>query len=153
MGINPDALQQMNGLANFYIVIVTLTIENYSTMNLKWTPDMWASQVALAVRKLPTNAANMGSIPESGRSLGDERGSPLEHSQGTRWATVHEVAKSRTRLKWLSSSSIDTHNNLELEWISRELCLKKPIPQNCIPHDFTYTIFLKFQNLGGKKTD
>jgi len=60
---------------------------------------MWASQVALVVRKLPTNAANMSSIPESGRSLGDEHGSPLEHSQGTRWATVHEVAKSRTRLK------------------------------------------------------
>ena len=60
---------------------------------------MWASQVALAVRTLPANAGDMGSIPESGRSSGDEHGNPLEHFQGTWWATGHEVAKSRTRLK------------------------------------------------------
>ena len=60
---------------------------------------MWASQVALVVRKLPANARDMGSTPESGRPLGDEHGNPLEYSQGTWWATGHEVAKSRPRRK------------------------------------------------------
>ena len=63
---------------------------------------MWAPQVTLVVKKLPANAGDKGSIPESGRSLGDEHGNPLEYSclgKGALWATVHEVAKSQTILK------------------------------------------------------
>ena len=42
-----------------------------------------ASQVALAVKDLPVNAGdvrNVGSIPGSGRSLGEGNGNPLQYS-------------------------------------------------------------------------
>ena len=51
------------------------------------------------------NAGDPGSIPESGRSSGEGNGNPLQYScvensmDGEAWwATVHGVAKSRTRL-------------------------------------------------------
>ena len=65
--------------------------------------------VALVVKNPPANAGHIrdeGSIPGSGRSPGGGRGNPLQYSclenpmdRGARWATVHGVAKSRTRLK------------------------------------------------------
>ena len=68
-----------------------------------------ASQLALAVKNTPVNAGDvrdMGSIPGSGRSPGGGHGSPLQYSclenpmdRGAWRATVHAVAKSRTRLK------------------------------------------------------
>ena len=58
------------------------------------------------VKNLPANARDVrdvGSIPESGRSLGGENGSPPQCScpdnsmdRETWWATVHGAAKSRT---------------------------------------------------------
>ena len=72
-----------------------------------------ASQVALVVKNLPANAADvrdMGSIPGSGWSPGEGNGDPLQYSclenskdRGTWQATVHRAVKSRTRLKWLST--------------------------------------------------
>ena len=51
------------------------------------------------------NAGDPGSIPGLGRSLGEGDGNPLQYSclenpmdRGARQATVHGVAKSRTRL-------------------------------------------------------
>ena len=51
------------------------------------------------------NAGGLGSIPGSGRSPGGGRGNPLQSfcqenpmQRGAWWATVHGVAKSRTRL-------------------------------------------------------
>ena len=51
------------------------------------------------------NAGDQGSIPESGRSSGEGNGNPLQFSclensmdRGAWGATVHGVAKSRTRL-------------------------------------------------------
>ena len=51
------------------------------------------------------NVGDQGSIPGSGRSLGEENGKPLQYSWlensmdgGTWWVTVHGVAKSMTRL-------------------------------------------------------
>ena len=58
----------------------------------------------LAVKNLPANAGDLGLIPGSGRSPGEENGNPLQYSclensleRGARWATVHRVTKSRTR--------------------------------------------------------
>ena len=55
------------------------------------------------------SAGDPGSIPGSGRSLGEGNGNPLQDSclenptdRGAWWATVHRVTKSQTRLKWLS---------------------------------------------------
>ena len=44
---------------------------------------LWGSHVALVVKNLPANAEDIqdvGSIPESGRSLGEEHGNPLQYS-------------------------------------------------------------------------
>ena len=67
-----------------------------------------ASQVALAVKKLPDSAEDKmqefsGSIPGSGRCPGGGHGnqySCLENpmDKGTWWATVHGVTKSQTGL-------------------------------------------------------
>ena len=50
-------------------------------------------------------AGDLGSIPGSGQSPGEGIGNPLQYSclenpmdRGAWWATVHEVAKSRTGL-------------------------------------------------------
>ena len=54
-------------------------------------------------------SGDMGLIPGSGRSAGEGNGNPFQYSclenpvdRGASWATVHGVAKSQTRLKWLS---------------------------------------------------
>ena len=51
------------------------------------------------------NAGDQGLIPGSGRSPGEGNGNPLQYSclenpmdREAKWATVHGVAKSRTRL-------------------------------------------------------
>ena len=57
-------------------------------------------------------AGDVDSIPGSGRSPGEGNGNPLQYpclenpmDRGAWWATVHRVAKSRTRLKRLSTHS------------------------------------------------
>ena len=72
----------------------------------------WASQVVLVVKNPPVDAGDIrdaGSTPLWGRSPGGGHDNPLQYSclenpmeRGAWWATVHGVAKSRTRLKWLS---------------------------------------------------
>ena len=56
------------------------------------------------------NVGDQGSVPESGRSPGEGSGTPLQYSclknpmdGGAWWATVHEVAKSWTRLSHFTS--------------------------------------------------
>ena len=70
-----------------------------------------ASQVALVVKNPPTNA---GDPRDAGSTPGGRNGNPLQYSclenpmdGGAWWAAVHGVTKSQTRLKWLSSSSMD----------------------------------------------
>ena len=66
-----------------------------------------------SVGKSPAcNAGDPGSIPDSGRSLGEGNGNPLQCSclenprdRGAWWAVVYGVTQSRTQLKRLSSSS------------------------------------------------
>ena len=55
-------------------------------------------------------ARDTSSIPGSGRPPGERNGNPLQYSclenpmdRGAWQATVHRVAKSQTRLKWLST--------------------------------------------------
>ena len=55
------------------------------------------------------SVGDLGLIPESGRSPGEENGNPLQYSclenpmdGGAWWATVHGVAKSRTRLSYFA---------------------------------------------------
>ena len=70
-----------------------------------------------------------GSIPRSGRSPGEGHGNPLQYfclenpmDKGAWWATVHGVAKSRTRLKrlsmhtYISTDFISKHNHSHRYW-------------------------------------
>ena len=66
----------------------------------------WVSQVAQVVKNPSASAGDMSLIPGSGRSPGEGNGNALQCScpgnpvdRGAWWATVHGVAKSRTRLR------------------------------------------------------
>ena len=70
----------------------------------------WTSLVAQMVKASGYNAGDLGSIPGSGRSLGEGNGNPLQYScledpmdGGAWWAAVHGVAKSWTRLSDFTS--------------------------------------------------
>ena len=63
-----------------------------------------------SVGKVACNVGDPGSIPEWGRSPEEGNGNPLQYSclenpmdRRARWARVHRVAKSQTRLKRLST--------------------------------------------------
>ena len=63
------------------------------------------------VKASASSAGNLGLIPESGRSPGEGNGNPVQYSclenpmdRGAWRATVHGVAKSRTRLSDFTSS-------------------------------------------------
>ena len=83
----------------------------------------WASQAALVVKNTPAKAGDLratGSIPGSGRSLGGGHGNPLQYSclgnlmnRGAWKAMVHSAAKSRTRLKWLSTQALKRHSIIQ----------------------------------------
>ena len=64
------------------------------------------------VKASASTAGDLGSIPGSGRSPREGNGNPLQDSclenpmdGGAWWATVHRVAKSRTRLSDLTLTS------------------------------------------------
>ena len=81
---------------------------------------MWhrASQVVLEVKNPPANAGDkrdMGLSPGLGRSPDEENGNPILYfclenprDRGAWWAAVQRVAKSWTRLKQLSTCSIES---------------------------------------------
>ena len=69
------------------------------------------------VKASASNAGDLGSIPGSGRSPGEGSGNPLQYyclenpmDGGAWWATVHGVAKSRTRLSNLTFTNFHFHN-------------------------------------------
>ena len=96
---------------------------------------LWASQVALVVKNLPSNAGDtrdMGLIPGSRRFPGVENGTQLqcaclENSMSRKawWATVHGSTKSRT---WLSDWACTHTYNLVWSSISLRLNISS-IPQ------------------------
>ena len=77
-----------------------------------------ASQAVLVVKNLSASAGDAGDpapIPELGRSPGEGNSNPLQDSclenpmdRGAWWTIVHGVAKTRARLKGLSTEYIYT---------------------------------------------
>ena len=71
------------------------------------------------VKASASNAGDSGSIPGLGRSPGKGNGNPLQYSclenptdGGAWWATVHGVAKSRTRLSDFTSLHFQLQHNM-----------------------------------------
>ena len=86
----------------------------WGTFNLAFYTWKRVSQVALVVKNSPANTGDVrdtGLIPESGRSPGKGNGNPLfpggSMDRGAWQTTVHRIAKSWTRLKWLSTLGRD----------------------------------------------
>ena len=66
-------------------------------------PERWGFPVVKTQATNGGDIRNLGSVPESGRSLGGGHGHPLQYfcletfmGRGNGWATVHRVAKSQT---------------------------------------------------------
>ena len=93
-------------------VVICHCVSLDAVMNMGVSPDiMIIVYVHLGfpggsvVKNPPINAGDMSSIPVLGRSPGGGNVNPLQYSclknpmdRGAWWATVHRVAKSRTRL-------------------------------------------------------
>ena len=84
--------------------VVRLRSDIYTTMC-----NMCGFPGGSEVKASACNAGDLGSIPGLGRSPGEGNGNPLQYSclenavdGGAWWATVHGVAKSRTRLSDLT---------------------------------------------------
>ena len=76
--------------------------------------DTLASQVAQAVKNLPDNAGDAGSIPGWGRSPGDGNGNPLQYScLGNPWTEEPD---------WLRS--------MGLQRVRHNLVTKQPLPRH-----------------------
>ena len=82
------------------------------------------------VKNPPANAGDMGSIPGSGRSLGEGNGNPLYYSclensmdRGAWRATVHRVAKESD----MTEPHTHTHTHeISSSFFQIELCRKDP---------------------------
>ena len=68
-------------------------------------PLLWGFPGGSVVKNSPSNAGDRALIPDLERSLGERNGNPLQYSclgnptdRAAWWATVHGVAKNRTRL-------------------------------------------------------
>ena len=73
------------------------------------------------VKASACNAGDLGLIPGLGISPGEGNGNPLQYSclenpmaGGAWWATVHGVAKSRTRL---SNLTFTFHSDIDLQFV------------------------------------
>ena len=65
------------------------------------------------VKTPSASEGDLGSVPGSGRSPGEGKSNPLQHSclgnpmdRGAWWATVHGVAESQTRLSDSTTTNI-----------------------------------------------
>ena len=82
--------------------------------------NFWLSPGGSDGKVSACNAVDQGLIPGQGRPPGEGNGNPLQYSclensmdGEASWATVHEVAKSRTRMSDFTS----LHCNIELQWL------------------------------------
>ena len=88
------------------LICISLVIINWASFHVGLPP--WLSSKESTCNTEAT--WDMGSVPLRGGSPGGGHGNPLQYSclenpmdKGAWWATVHEVAKSRTGLKRLST--------------------------------------------------
>ena len=100
--VNSQVKQQtIEKLAMYPSILLEWWLVNLHFIHLQW---LSGTRICLRCRR---HSGDPGSIPESGRSLGEGNDNPLQYSclgnpidRGAWWATVHGVAKSWT---WLSN--------------------------------------------------
>ena len=92
------------------------------------------SLVAQMVKCLAYNEGDLGSIAGSGRSSGEENGTPLQYpclenpmDRETWWAIVHGVTKSRTRLSDFSSAYLKSSQSTYISLLLGKITNTKPI--------------------------
>ena len=114
-----------------------------------------SSQMALEVKNAPVNAGDIrdaGSVPGLGRCPGEGNGNPLQDSclenpmgRGAWWAAVHRVAKSWTRLKWLSTYTSYPKDFTRLKpvvsYISEAMKLFIIFWPTPTPYNYLFTVF------------
>ena len=73
---------------------------SFITILKQASSHFWGFPGGSAVKNLPANVGNAGSIPGLGRPPGEENGSPLQYSclenpmdRGAWWAIIYRVAK------------------------------------------------------------
>ena len=91
----------------YNVVLVSTVQQSASAIHVHISPPFGVSLLlrmgfpgGLAVNNPPANAGDLDSIPESGRSPGEENDNSLQYScqgnpmdRGAWWATVHGVTK------------------------------------------------------------
>ena len=120
LGVTPDLLHQdlpaAQELKCRFLPMnspVGVSIRCSRNTSMKHLKTFGSSQVLLMVKNLPASAGDVrdkGSVLGLGRSPGQGHGNPLQDSclenpmdRGAWWVMVHRAAKSRTRLKRLST--------------------------------------------------
>ena len=98
---------QALSLSSFFLEVIYSVVFISAVQQSDSVIHLGASQEALVVKNPPASARDSRDaslIPGSGRSPGGGNGNPIQHSclgnprdRGAWWATVHGVAKSRTR--------------------------------------------------------
>ena len=78
----------------------------------------WGFRSGWVVKNPPVNAEDVDSTPESGRSVGEGNGNPLQYSclgnpmDREVWqATIHEVTKESDMTQWLNNN-----NSMSILW-------------------------------------
>ena len=105
-----------------------------------------AAEAADDDKESACNAGDLGSIPGSGRYLGEGNGNPLQYfclenpmDRGAWWVTVHRVTKSQTRLS-------DSHNN------NKSTLLQQKISNNwLLAHEMLQRVLIKSLNKLSRK--
>ena len=77
--------------------------------------------MAQTVKNQPANAGNLGSIPGSGRSLGEGNGNPLQYSclensvdRGAWRSIVHYVTKESDTTEQITHTHTHTHTHTQV---------------------------------------
>ena len=100
------------------------------------------------------NAGDPGSIPGSGRSLGEGNGYPLQYSclensmdRGAWRAPIHRVTESeghRVRHDWVTNAfiSMDTEDTYKNQWVRILQILIGPLPHRITTKDIPTTFYV-----------
>ena len=111
--------------------VITKTGFGIATPNMNWIMWILGPPRWLSGKESAYNAGDAGSIPGSGRSLGEGNGNPLQYSclenpmdRRAWWAVVHGVAKGWAWLSYWAWTHVDIEQVTQVKWASVSLFIK-----------------------------